>query len=237
MPEEKIPDLKGTFDAFYQRFLLRDLFAKIVPGLASLFAIGALILGVIFGGLDKVPPEIPKKIAELSLGGWLVLIGIGWIAGFAVQSIGEFTRLIIYYPKRTNWLYCFWAGPKFSDEDSWERLFPDLQINKYKLKELRERLSRAYFANQWEFNQYRHPLTSSWVGDEGLLPERMVVIKEACGNAYLALLIILIACVVYFFTRHRLSEWTQPHAIAAVALVVSILALQRMHFVQVLRQR
>jgi hypothetical protein len=243
MPEEtKMPDLKATFDAFYQRFLLRDLFAKIVPGLAILFAIGTLIMGFI---------PVFEKVAQLSLGGWLVLVGFGWITGFAVQSVGEWRGLIIYYPMRTNRLYRFWVPQAFSndeqdDKNSWRKLFPILQKNKINLNALRDRLARTYFANQWEFDQYRYPITSSWRENQGLVPERMVVIKEACGNAYVALLIVLIVSLVDLFIRCRPSwpilswrSWTQePHrTIAALALMFSILPLARMHFVHVWRQQ
>src|SRR5271157_638546 len=90
------------FDAFYQRFLLRDLFGRVIPGLAVI-----LVLGVTAGGITATL----NLINMLSVGEWLVVIGFGWIAGFAIVSLGEILRLIMYYPRR-RCLYRFFVTHK-----------------------------------------------------------------------------------------------------------------------------
>ena len=83
--EEAKDGVRAFIDALYRDFLLRDLFAKVVPGSIVLFAAAT--------GLGFVP-------ISLSVG-WplaILLAGGAWLAGFAVQSIGEMLRLIRHYP-------------------------------------------------------------------------------------------------------------------------------------------
>lgn len=71
----------------YNRFYLRDLFGKIIPGFVFC---GGIYL--VLEGLEIVP------LVEINLPLVIVLIGISWILGFCVQSFGEWIRVIRYYP-------------------------------------------------------------------------------------------------------------------------------------------
>lgn len=81
--------VRSLVDALYRDFLLRDLFAKVVPGAIlglSLFMDRELTLAAL-GQL-----EISAPVA-------LLLAGCAWIVGFAVQGIGEALRLMVHYPR------------------------------------------------------------------------------------------------------------------------------------------
>ena len=83
--DEIIKDIASVIDKIYEKFLLRDLFAKIVPGLIFI----ATIFYVITGDVNKL-----DKLTKLS---WIILIGFAWIVAFGIQSVGEFCKLIKYY--------------------------------------------------------------------------------------------------------------------------------------------
>src|SRR3974390_2048580 len=93
-------DAKSVFDAFYRHFVLRDLFGKIVPGLIVLAFISALLS-------DK--HELKEAILNLPSAAWIAIVGAGWLAGFAIQSLGEQLGLVLYYPTNT----CFYRWFKF----------------------------------------------------------------------------------------------------------------------------
>lgn len=86
-------ELKTIVEALYNNFLLRDLFAKIVPG-------GIVLASVLYNnpfgdGLVTLADRI----------GWaaiLVVAGLAWLVGFAVQEIGEIMLIIRHHPQRYN---------------------------------------------------------------------------------------------------------------------------------------
>src|SRR3989338_2411328 len=139
-------NLVGLFDALYSRLLLRDVFGKILPGMVVIFSILASFYSV---------TQIKTLLLEMNFWLWLILLGAAWISAFAVQSLGEFLKVIRYHNKNTH---------------------------------------KEFYKERYEFNKC---VNSS---EERLQLERLVVIKEACGNGYLALavggLIRLIDCFV-----------------------------------------
>lgn len=85
--EEAPAGVRAVIDALYRDFLLRDLFAKVVPG--------SIVLVTAATGLGLLPMSLSV--------GWpaaILLAGGAWLAGFAVQSIGEALRLLRHYPPR-----------------------------------------------------------------------------------------------------------------------------------------
>ena len=148
-------DLARLFDSFYNRFILRDVFGKIVPGF--ILIVGILIL------LEPSPSICSKiKICPVAEIGYLIFskansisllaivlfsLGIGWLAGFAIQRLGEILGVLIEPRNGT-------------EEQEWL----DLMI----------KFDRNTRTREWERN----------------LRERLVVIKEACGNSSVALGII-----------------------------------------------
>lgn len=86
-----MPDTNTLIEALYNNFLLRDLFAKIVPGTTVLTVV---VYGNTLG---------EKVVALMGQIGWpavLVLAGLAWLVGFAVQDIGEVLRIIRHHPRR-----------------------------------------------------------------------------------------------------------------------------------------
>ena len=89
---------ENLVDALYSRFLLRDFFGKIVPGLLLLFT-----LGIVFVSPEDCAPGTCRDIImALPLGVWVAIFGAAWIAAIAVQSFGEWAKLFRYYPKIYN---------------------------------------------------------------------------------------------------------------------------------------
>lgn len=84
-------DINTLIEALYNNFLLRDIFAKIVPG--------ATVLTVVLyhNALGK---EVVTFIGQIGWPAVLVLAGLAWIVGFAVQDIGEVLRIIRHHPRR-----------------------------------------------------------------------------------------------------------------------------------------
>jgi len=81
-------ELTNIFDAFYSRFVLRDLLAKMLPGMILIFALWSASATTGFVGIYAI----------LSFGVWLVLLAVAWVSGFAVQSFGKWLRLIKHLP-------------------------------------------------------------------------------------------------------------------------------------------
>jgi hypothetical protein len=80
----------GLFDALYRQFLLRDVFGKVLPGLVIVACIGSA-LGYSAG--------VKETIAHPTFLDSLFVLGVGWVAGFAVQSAGKILRLKETFPR------------------------------------------------------------------------------------------------------------------------------------------
>jgi len=90
-------DLAALFNAFYTRFVLRDLLAKITPGTIVLVAISTIFIWQ--------PENVAHYLAGLTFWAWTILLAFSWITGITIQSIGEWLEKrkegwgIRYYPK------------------------------------------------------------------------------------------------------------------------------------------
>ena len=83
-------------DKIYERFILRDIFAKIIPGLLFLSAVQFFIEGKF---------TIVIKISHTT---WIVVIGFAWILAFGIQSLGEWIKHYHIYDKKL-----------YKDNDEW----------------------------------------------------------------------------------------------------------------------
>lgn len=84
-------EASAIVEALYKNFLLRDLFAKIVPGTI-------VLVSVIFQN-----PALAHLTGAATTFGWpMILVGAGatWTVGFAIQEIGELLRIIKHHPER-----------------------------------------------------------------------------------------------------------------------------------------
>lgn len=82
-------DVRGLFDALYDKMVLRDVFGKVVPGLALIAAVLASLLG-----LDVIDSLLTKMTTVL----WVFVIGFSWLVGFALQNLGEVCRVLRTHP-------------------------------------------------------------------------------------------------------------------------------------------
>jgi len=161
--------LTNVFDAFYSRFLLRDLCGKILPGSILLFSIAAIRFS--YSQISQFLTSMPWEL-------WIAGAASGWVAGCAVQALGEWSGLLWPFPGQP----VRWAQQRHNIIVRGFAGVPSLF-----LRSNRMRLNTGYI-NVRSFGMVASP------GEQKLL-ERFVVIKEACGNTSLALFGALIARV------------------------------------------
>lgn len=82
-------DFKNVSDSLYSSFIARDFFAKVLPGSIVLAAIALSFLNY---------DTLTQKVKDLPLMFGLLLYGLAWIVGFAVQAIAETLRLSRSFP-------------------------------------------------------------------------------------------------------------------------------------------
>ena len=78
-------DVKGLFDSFYDKLVLRDLGGKVVPGALMLASLMFLAFG-----LDAVDRFLDRMTLVL----WVIFGGVSWSIGFVLQYIGEVLRIL-----------------------------------------------------------------------------------------------------------------------------------------------
>jgi hypothetical protein len=131
----------ALFEAVYSRLILRDIFGKIVPG--------CLILAAFFVG-SRGTAGLLSAANSLSLGVFIVVLGVAWVAGFAVQGLGETLGGFLYDPPEVH--------------------LTSVQRNDLRL-EIRRKADDGHDLNRQNI-------------------ERLIVIREACGNSYVALAVL-----------------------------------------------
>lgn len=176
--------MSEILSGLYTQLILRDFVGKVLPG------------AVVFAGLlltHKPTATVLDGTRGLPAALWLLLAAAAWIMGFTVQSLGELTGLVRYFPTSVP-LDAFY----------------ELQI------EVENRGSASDILNV----------------------ERLRVIKEACGNTQMALLVVSL-----YWLLHRVRLWAQhheeptlQHVTVLLACVLLILLLGRMHRIHVGRQ-
>ncbi len=82
-------EISKIFESLYGDFLLRDLFAKIVPGF--------VVLATVFCLHDA--DRFEKVIVLFNWAAILLAAGVCWILGFGIQQLGELTKLLKHHPK------------------------------------------------------------------------------------------------------------------------------------------
>jgi hypothetical protein len=162
-------ELIYLFELFYSKFLLRDFCGKIIPGFIVIF-VGIFIL--------FLPKSSIREVLNFSFWGWVLFIGVAWITGFVVQSFGHVIHLINYVHRGKK-------GKIPKNISKIKRIFINVfrffQCSSEDERQQRERK----FNNELQFFQYA-------TTDEKQQRERTVVIKEAAGNGFVALLICLL---------------------------------------------
>ena len=81
--------IKDIADALYSSFLARDFFGKVLPG------------GILLAAMLKnivINPIALSKLYKMPFFVWLLVYGVCWIIGFAVQAVGEFFFIVRAFP-------------------------------------------------------------------------------------------------------------------------------------------
>ena len=213
-------DLKDLFEAFYGKLILRDFFAKIVPG--------ALLLTCLM--YPSIPPREFITSVSASVWLWIFFVGLAWSAGFGVQAFGEIYGFIRYYPKileKMDWKQIRAKYPTLKNLDgkNVEGEF-DREIGDTNFQEFLDDFDRAP----------KNPAQTQQ-------RERFVVIKEACGNTYLALMIGLIKVeldnVILMMTSSSIKfTWSETftHSPSMILVAALVYYLYKMHLIHVDRQ-
>jgi len=186
--------LKDVFDSLYSRFVLRDFFAKIVPG--SIF--GLVIIIVFF--------DLPITSSVLSFWYGLFFIGIAWILGIFLQTLGHWLHIIRFDRD---------SRKKIERGIIFQKIEPMFRLIKSFFKKLVPYLiisnSVEGSENQWQYdviNQMRlfrknNAKANDSPGEhEHQQFERLVVLKESSGNSCIAFTISGI-----FFVIGYCSDW------------------------------
>jgi len=180
-------DLTKLFEAFYTKLLLRDFFAKIVPG--SIVLVAIVVSKLDFSDFTETVEAIEKFLSIIPFYLWVIIAGLAWIMGFAVQSVGEFLGAIRYHPKTVS----------------------------------REQV----YKSRTQFDAIASK-------NDQMRLERYVVIKEACGNGYMGIVIALFynfVSNISQFSTILLENWA-----SYLLSVLIMIFLARMHFEHVDRQ-
>lgn len=169
----------------YNRFYLRDLFGKIIPGL--------VFIGVVYLAVNRLNlvPDINADVLLI-----IVLFGVSWVLGFCMQSFGEWIGLIRYYPKSE-----YKTPSKFYD---------------------------TYLSFQAKAST-----------DEKEDVERLVVIKEACGNLCSTLLVTGISVHLIIFNVRGFTamiNYVRSFWSLYIIVLFVFIFLLRMHRAHVNRQ-
>ncbi|MCJ7570791.1 MAG: hypothetical protein MUO82_02795 [Candidatus Thermoplasmatota archaeon] len=168
-------ELANLFDSFYKRFVLLDLFGKITPGAIFLLTVAITVFN------PKEFSVFVNYLKEIFI--WIIFISISWLIGFAIQGFGEQLKFIRYYPKAVD----------FKKDFNWvkeiKKLFPELENEEDILEMDDKKWHKIYIL-------FRNIATPSQQENVS----RLVVIKEACGNGYLAIAfsyLLLLGNIVY----------------------------------------
>lgn len=174
-------NLFGFVEAFYSRFILRDMLAKIVPGFYIIIFI-----------LVKLSLLDINQFKEIGFFVGAILLLFSWVMGFAVQALGEKLNLIKYHlddRARLRYVKFIIMNPESVEKDL----------------------------------------------------ERIVVIKEACGNSYVSLLFLgVLYSVDKLFISGQFDIIIRPMQVSFLSLYIiygfTIYSLRHMHYIQLKNQ-
>jgi Trk-type K+ transport system membrane component len=165
---------QAVFRNLYTGFLLRDFAGKIVPGVYLLFSITSM-----FRAPVSLVKEIRKEVPVFAV---ILMAGLAWTTTLGTQSLAEALGIWKYFPAGSAS-----AQPKSSPHIGfWVNLFQgDDETN--------------FEANTAKVDLFQIGATE----DEKQQYERFVVVKEACGNLFIAGLLSLPAWLVVIFSERN----------------------------------
>ena len=186
-------ETRSLFDAFYTRFILRDLFGKIVPGLLLVGATLVSIAGVESAG---------DTLENLGTVPWIALIGASWIVGFVVQEVGYSLRIIRYFSNTESDI-------QVSEEHRFRAVADSFEIQQFErfvvIKEATGNMCVSIL------------IALSLTIADHLIGEGLAWFEdnlEASGPAF----VVALAVAVFLFRMHRFMWTRQAHYMNAVFL-------------------
>jgi hypothetical protein len=195
-------DLKGLFDALYEKLVLRDLFGKVVPGIAFMLCMAMGLCGSDLTG--RILRGMPTPL-------WLSTLGFAWLLGFSFQYFGERIGLLKSHPP---------PEVDTSPSDSSAGAEP-------RRTQGGQETSRSSRTPRQEFYTTWAKFHSIADEHEKMHAERVNVIREACGNAAVSVGIGVLIVGVGAFLRHEIGLSRLLPGVG-VSLTVAF-SLQRMH--------
>ena len=181
-------DFGNALKYLYSQFILRDVLSFITPGAIIVLSVFVLFLPEysLVQRLDKLF-EYSQSIHWLL---YIPLFGVFYIVGFAIQCFGEITGLVRSHRiakssccQRFKVFGCNWACKQEKQGESNECDFPDFIWWKEAHKEM------------VKFNKETQDEGKEWAW---LRHERLVVLKQMCGNSSLSIFIAGIFLAVSF---------------------------------------
>jgi hypothetical protein len=221
---------QAVFRNLYTGFLLRDFAGKIVPGTYLLFSVASM-----FRSPADLIKEIRKDVPVFAI---LLVAGLAWTVTLGTQSLAEGLGIWRYFPV---------GSPP-------AQVIPTARVGFW--RDLFQGGDETNFdASTAKVDMFQGGATE----DEKQQYERFVVIKEACGNLFIAGLLSLPAWLIVIFTggntehhSHRVSrvqnssrigrDWAirtkklSKNGIAVIYFVLVMIGLHRMNAQHVRRQ-
>ena len=168
---------QAVFRNLYTGFLLRDFAGKIVPGVYLLFSVASMF---------RSPASLIKGMRkEVPLFAIILLAGFAWILTLGTQSLAEALGIWKYFPVGSASAQMN-PGPHIG---FWVDLFQGGDETNFDANTAKVDLFQAG-ATEDEKQQY----------------ERFVVIKEACGNLFIAGLLSLPAWLIVILWEQHAGE-------------------------------
>lgn len=195
-----MPDLNQLFDAFYNKFLLIDVFGKMIPG--------AFFIAMVFLAICPNSSAAVEYLREIDTVKYVLFFGFSWIIMFALQRLGEKTGLIWYYVQDDN-------GLKVNPDDI--RVIPDANS-----AEARSTLA-FYYQRANRVATAPDDTCRSYKSNE----RRHAVIAEATGNMAVSILasLLVVLIIIGGNVSSILSEWAADNAKRAIFLSCVVLII------------
>lgn len=90
-------DVGEVVTNLYDKLILRDFLAKVLPGIIVMLAIY-----IAWFSTELSPAITIMHLSQASVGLWVIVVGLGWFAGMAVQSSGEVIKAIRPFSRKTT---------------------------------------------------------------------------------------------------------------------------------------
>lgn len=204
-------DVADTIKYLYEKFILRDVLSFVTPGALVVLTAFLFIPDPTVGGRFQ---RLISDLQQISWVFYILLFGLFFAVGFAIQCLGEFFGIVYFTPRgQSTWSQrlSIFSTQRVLAAQSWWWAEDDEQIVKFH-EEKDSNYARCEWAIQWR--------------------ERRVITKQLCANNFLAIAIIAIIIGINQFTQIQ----TFSFAFVSVLVFVLLFSLYWGYRVQVLRQ-